>query len=223
MGNKWFKIIPIAAAVFLSACTINQPKPYDYSAFKESNPKSILVLPPLNESPEVKATAGMAASSIAPLAESGYYVYPPAVVAETFKQNGLTHPAAIHEVKLGKLREIFGADAVMYITIKNYGTTYQVIQSDTRVTAQAKLVDAKTGKEIWSGSATASSTENEGHNGLLVMLVKAVVDQVAGTLSDRGFDVAQITGTRLLSAGAHNGILYGPRSDHYQTQPGKFK
>ncbi|WP_107874753.1 DUF799 domain-containing protein [Neisseria weaveri] len=223
MRNKWLKMIPIAAALFLSACAVTPHKPYDYSAFKESNPKSILVLPPLNESPEVKATAGMAASSIAPLAESGYYVYPPAVVAETFKQNGLTHPAEIHEVKLDKLHEIFGADAVMYITIKNYGTTYQVIQSDTRVTAQAKLVDAKTGKEIWSGSATASSVENEGNNGLLVMLVKAVVDQVVGTLSDRGFDIAQITGARLLSAGARDGILYGPRSSHYQTQPGKFK
>lgn len=35
------------------------PKTVDYSAYKQARPKSILVLPPLNESPDVKATYSM--------------------------------------------------------------------------------------------------------------------------------------------------------------------
>ncbi len=34
-------------------------KSVDYSAFKQAKPRSILVLPPLNESPDVKATYSM--------------------------------------------------------------------------------------------------------------------------------------------------------------------
>ncbi|QEY25349.1 DUF799 domain-containing protein [Neisseria zalophi] len=214
------KLLPLVAALALSACATQQP--YDYTAFKESDPKSILVLPPLNESPDVNATAGMASAVTLPLAESGYYVFPVAVVEETFKQNGLTNPGDIHDVQLDKLNEIFGADAVLYIKVTEYGTKYQVIQSNTRVSAEAKLVDARTGKELWTGSATASSLER-GNNqaGLLGALVQAVVEQIASSVSDRSYDIAQMTGSRLLSAGTPKGILYGPRSPHYHTQHNK--
>ena len=112
-----------ATAIILSACSATAPQPFDYSAFRESKPRSILVLPPLNESPEVKASAGMLASSTQPLAESGYYVFPVAAVAETFKQNGLDNAHDIHQVSLEKLNRIFGADAVLYIKINQYGTS----------------------------------------------------------------------------------------------------
>ncbi|MCS4534679.1 DUF799 domain-containing protein [Neisseria montereyensis] len=213
------KLLPLVAALALSACAT---QPYDYTAFKESDPKSILVLPPLNESPDVNATAGMASAVTLPLAESGYYVFPVAVVQETFKQNGLTNPADIHDVQLDKLNQIFGADAVLYIKVTEYGTKFMVIQSDTRVSAEAKLVDARTGKELWTGSATASTLERgSSQAGLLGALVQAVVEQIASSVSDRGYDIAQMTGSRLLSAGTPKGILYGPRSPHYHTQHNK--
>jgi len=48
------------------------------------------------------------------------------------------------------------------------------------------------------------------------MLVQAVVDQVVNTLSDRSYDVAGMADNQLLSAGQPGGILYGPRSPHYE-------
>ena len=36
-----------------------------------------------------------------------------------------------------KLHEIFGADAGLYITVKEYGTSYMLISSETVVTASA--------------------------------------------------------------------------------------
>ena len=83
----------------------------------------------------------MMSQTTAPLAESGYYVFPVTLVDESFKQNGLTMPADIHAVPINKLREIFGADAALYINVKQYGTSYAVISSETRVTAEARLVD----------------------------------------------------------------------------------
>ena len=131
-------------ALFLSGCATRQP--YDYSAFKDARPTSILVLPPQNNSPDINATYSMMSHATAPLAESGYYVFPVTLVDETFKQNGLTTPADIHGLPVGKLREIFGADAGLYINVRQYGTSYAIITSETRVTAEARLVDLRSGR-----------------------------------------------------------------------------
>jgi hypothetical protein len=192
----------------------------DYSSYKQSHPRSILVLPPLNNSPDINATYSMLVHASWPLAESGYYVFPVALVDETFKQNGVTAPADIHAVSPAKLREIFGADAALYITVTEYGASYRVIDSKVVVSASAKLVDLKTGNEIWQGSATASNAEdqkNSGGNGLVGALISAVVDQIANNLSDSSYRIAGRASYRLLTAGQSNGILYGPRSPKYGT------
>ncbi|EPS8491904.1 DUF799 domain-containing protein [Yersinia enterocolitica] len=209
-----FAVCAVMMALLLTGCA--KPVSQDYSAFKQSKPKSILVLLPQNQSPEVEASHGMLSQVTYPLSEAGYYVLPVAVVEETFKQNGMTNAADISAVSPAKLHKIFGADAALYITIVQYGTSYQILTSDTRVTANAKLVDLKTGKLLWSGSATASSNEgNNSSGGIIGMLVQAAVSQIANTMTDKSHDIAAITSARMLSAGTPNGILYGPRSPQY--------
>ncbi|CNK62640.1 DUF799 domain-containing protein [Yersinia alsatica] len=210
-----FAICAVMMALLLTGCA-KPVQQQDYSAFKQSKPKSILVLLPQNQSPEVAASHGMLSQVTYPLAEAGYYVLPVAVVEETFKQNGMTNAGDIHAASPAKLHKIFGADAVLYITVVQYGTSYQIITSDTRVTANAKLVDLRTGKLLWSGSATASSNEGDNSSGGVIdMLVQAAVTQISNTLTDHSHDIAGITSTRMLTAGTPNGILYGPRSPNY--------
>ncbi|ENO76098.1 DUF799 domain-containing protein [Thauera mechernichensis] len=204
-----------AAALIATGCAT--PTPYDYSAFKQSRPASILVLPPLNSSPDVAATYSMLSQVTLPLAESGYYVLPVSLVDETFRQNGLYNPPEMHEVAPQKLREIFGADAALYINIKQYGTSYAVLASESRVTAEARLVDLRSGQSLWQGEATASSAEGRSSSGGLVgLLVQAVVAQIVESVTNRSHPIAGITSNRLLAAGRPSGMLYGPRSPNYQ-------
>src|SRR5450830_500760 len=77
----------LLALALLGGCAA--PKTIDYTAYKQARPKSILVLPPINESPEVQASYSMVSQVTYPLAEAGYYVLPIALVDETFRQNGL--------------------------------------------------------------------------------------------------------------------------------------
>ncbi|KWE57971.1 hypothetical protein WL76_09775 [Burkholderia ubonensis] len=217
-----FKLLSVLSIVaLLSACA--QPvKHADYTAFKKSQPRSILVLPPLNETSDVAATYGMLSQMTLPLAEAGYYVVPVAVMDEAFKQNGLTNAAEIQETSPAKLREIFGADAALYSKVSKYGSVYQVIDSTTVVTASAKLVDLKTGDVLWQGQGSASGKElgnnvNVGGFGIVGMLVQAAVKQIAHSLTDEAHDVAGLTSNRLLSAGPPTGLLYGPRSRKYGT------
>lgn len=192
-------ILGLAAVLALSACQVQKAPDFDYTSFKESKPASILVVPPLNESPDVNGTWGVLASTAAPLSEAGYYVFPAAVVEETFKQNGLTNAADIHAVRPEKLHQIFGNDAVLYITVTEYGTSYQILDSVTTVSAKARLVDSRNGKELWSGSASIREGSNNSNSGLLGALVSAVVNQIANSLTDRGYQVSKTAAYNLLS------------------------
>ena len=211
MKDGWFGIDCSSAPSPCGYCFTSRKS---YSAFRQNHPKSILVLPPLNNSPDVRATYGVLSSTTYPLAESGYYVFPVALVDQTFKENGVTQPADMHQIPAKKLVEIFGADAALYITVEKYGSVYTVINSEVVVSAKANLVDLKTGATLWSGSASASSGENQRNQnqGLLGAILSSIVTQAINSLGDAGRDVAVQTNLRLLSARPNGGLLHGPRS-----------
>jgi hypothetical protein len=211
----------LAVMLTLTACVSQPAAKMDYTAFRNSKPRTILVLPPVNQTVDVNATYGMLSQMTMPLAEGGYYVIPVAEMEETFRHNGLTTPADIQNVSAGKLRSIFGADAALYTTVTQYGSKYMVVDSTTVVSANAKLVDLRSGDTLWTGLGSATGKEvgtdfNVG-GGLLGAMVQAAVKQVAHSLSDESHAVAGLTSQRLLATGSANGLLYGPRSPKYGT------
>ena len=119
-------------------CATRQP--YDYTNYRQHPPRSILVLPPLNESVDVQATYGYLSTVTLPLAELGYYVFPVQVVDQFLKENGMPTAGEMHQVPLSKVSEIIGADAVLYVTIQQYGSKYQVINSATLVRDRKSVV-----------------------------------------------------------------------------------
>jgi hypothetical protein len=211
--SQWLLVVGVLFSV--SGCV--SVKPYDYSEFRKSRPTSILVLPPVNQSPDIKASVSVLSQATLPLAESGYYVVPVGVMSETFRQNGLTTPEDIQATDVAKLRNIFGADAALYIVVTSYGSSYKIISSDTVVTATAKLVDLRSGSLLWEGGASASSAENRNNNqaGLVGLLVQAVVEQIVNTTTNQSHIQAGVMDQRLVGARLPNGMLYGPRSPHY--------
>ncbi len=217
MYSKFIQVCTIVSTCLISVGCTTTSSPYDYTNYRANQPTSILILPPTNSSPDVEATYSVLSQTTFPVAESGYYVIPVTLMNETFKQNGLTVPEEIHAVAPVKLREFFGADAALYIDISQYGTSYQVITSDTRVTASAKLIDLKTGLLLWEGKATASSQENRNSSGggLAGLLVQAVVSQIVESTTNMAHTVSARTTYRLLSADQPNKLLPGPRSSKY--------
>jgi hypothetical protein len=215
---KKFNVLILALGMLLLGGCVTPPH-VDYTTYKQMNPKSILVLPPLNNSLDIAASYSVLSTVTAPIAEAGYYVYPVAVVAQTFKENGLQNAGEIHQVPLAKLQQIFGTDAVLYITVEKYGSVYQVLQSNVIVTVNANLVDAKTGTSLWKGVSTASSAEQQGNSGggLIGMLVTAAIKQMINSVGDSGYPIARVATSRLLTPTAGGGLLHGPRSPLYGT------
>lgn len=198
---------PLLAAfvLFFSGCVTVPPK--DYTAYRQSKPRSILVLPPVNETTEVGASYSLLTTTTHPLCELGYYVMPVAVVDQYMKENGLAVPAEMHQVSITKLHEVFGADAVLYITVTQYGSKYQVLSSNTVVATKARLVDCRSGATLWEGTAQAV---NNGQSGL----IEALVTQVLNKLFDQAHIVATVASYQLLTTPTQ-GLLRGPRHPEY--------
>lgn len=208
-------LILLSGILFLSGCAQQQKPSYDYSALKESKPKSILVLLPVNNSVDVKADTSVLARVTYPLAELGYYVYPVALVDEVFKQNGLTDDNAIRSANIKKIYDIFGADSILYLNVDKYGTSYKVFDSVTEVELEGKLIDLKTGKTLWDGTGRFAEGSTHSNDGALVALVKAAVSQVVDTTKDKGYEVSASAMSSLVHVGKNGGLLVGPRHSLY--------
>jgi hypothetical protein len=210
-----FSVVACASLLALLSGCATPPPAFDYTAFNNAKPVTLLVMPPLNDSPDVKATAGVWAQATQPLAEAGYYVLPVSLVDEMFKQNGVTTARDAQDLPVTRLREVFGADAAVYIRVKKYGTSYAVIRSETRVEVEARIVDLRTEALLWQGTAVATSAEQQqAQGGLIAALVVAAVQQIIGSATDAAYGFAGIANQRLL-APRMNGVLPGPRSPQY--------
>jgi len=202
---------------FACASTSAPAGQMENALFRQSRPRSILVMPPVNLSPEVNAPLTFLAASAYPLAESGYYVIPVALSDQTFKQNGITVAEDAHAIEYGRLFEIFGADAALYITITRFGASYYVIDSVVEAAANARLVDLRSGLELWQGKVSITEGGNSGGGDILSALIGAAINQIVNTLSDRSHTVGRQAAYQLLSAGKKNSILYGPYHPKYGT------
>ena len=210
-------IFPALLALLLSGCGTVPPK--DYTEFRKHQPKSILVLPPQNEATDIIAGYSMLTTTTRPLSEMGYYVFPVVMVDQLLKENGLPTAAEMHQAPLNKLHEVFGADAVLYITVEKYGTKYQVINSVTYVYARAKLVDCQTGIVLWEDRVALQVGGNSGQDPI-ASLVGAVIDQVVNKMTDQAH-VTAFQASAILLTNPKTGLLKGPRHPEFGKPDGK--
>lgn len=195
--------------IFISGCA-SSVEPYNYTALKNNAPRSILVIPPMNNSIEVNAPYSYLSTITQPLAEKGYYVFPVSVIDTFLKENGLPTPAEMNSIPLEKIDEVIGADAVLYVNIDDWGQKYNVLSSVTVVKGQVKLVSVKTGELLWDAPIFAQYDPNAGNNNSLVgNLVSAIVSQIAGELSDNTPQTARIANSNAFYS-KERGLLYGP-------------
>ena len=209
--------IALLLAVLLVSGCATAPG-YDYSAYRADPPRSILVLPPINNTVEVDAPYVYISTVTRPLAEAGYYVYPVAVVDAFMKENGLPDPAEMQSVPLDKIDEVIGPDAVLYTTIEQWGQKYRVLSSDTTVEVKARLIDTDTGVLLWDGSAHAVEGSGNGQGGLLAAVIVALVDQIVDTTADRSHEVARQANFNMVS-NSQTGLPLGPYNPEHVTDP----
>jgi hypothetical protein len=206
-----FRISCVAVLLTLMGCA-NQ-RPYDYTNFREHPPRSILVLPPLNQSTAVEGTYGYLSTVTLPLAEMGYYVFPVAVIDQYLKENGMPTAGEMHEISLTRVREVTGADSVLFITLEQYGSKYQLINTKVTVQAKARLVDTRTGTLLWEGQGLAQNGSS-GSGNILADVIAAAIVQAMNSKTDPAHNVSRQANANMFYTRNH-GLLYGPYSPKY--------
>jgi hypothetical protein len=192
-----------------------QFKSYDYSVFHAEKPRSILVVPILNESVEVYASNMLVTSVAYPLGERGYYVFPVMLTDALLKDLGLPEAGLIHQLPPRKFYEHFGCDAVLFITIKDWASKFVLIQNTRYIKARYLLVNTHSGNVLWDHTQEMSLGSGDGGGGLLGMVVAAVVDKVMTESFDTAYrDVARITNSTSFNQ-AGFGLPAGPYNQKY--------
>jgi hypothetical protein len=175
--------ISILSCVFIfilfSGCQRNYQeitKEKYYNKFYKVQPKSILVLPPKNYTTAVDAPEHYLASITKPLTEMGYYVFPVSIVDDFFKSENIYNADLARNIPLKKLKEVFGADAILNVDIVKWDTSYNIIASDVDVMFRLSLIDVNTEKEIWSTLAYSLSSSASSNSGIIENLILAAIN-----------------------------------------------
>ena len=199
----------------LSGCAM-QPARSDLSAFYAHQPRSIVVLPVVNNTTEISASPVFVATVTKPLAERGYYVFPVYLTELVLRDFGLAEAGHIHLLPTQRLYELFGADSALFVTIKDWSTKYVVFASTVTVEMDYELKDTRTGTLLWESTQQVVQTSEGSGGGLIGMVVAAAIN-------------AMVTDYQPLARQANNqvflppkGLPAGPYHPEYGKDQGKF-
>lgn len=154
----------------------NEPRPDPYPVLTQEQPKSILVLPAINESTAADAPDYYSVTIAPILSGRGYYVMPQEITTEILRAEGITDGRQLEGVTPAKFGQLFGADSVMFVHIKEWDTNYYVLGGNVTVAADYELKSTKSGATLWSNSARhVVPTDDSNSGNLLVDLIATAV------------------------------------------------
>ena len=181
------------------------PKMYD------QQPKSLLILPPMNESTDAEAKDYYMTTTEMPFALMGYYTFPTEMVSDIMKQEGIYDTELLYNMPLNKYSEYFGADAVLFTKIKKWDVSYMVLASHLTVSIEAKIVSTKTSEELWkyTGTVVVDLSGGNSGGGLIGLVAKAVATAINTAAADY-VKYAKIANNRIVYT-----LPVGPYNEYY--------
>src|SRR3984957_14273214 len=172
------RIALLGIAALFAGCA-NRPPRYDYSQFRPEGPRSILVVPVINKSIDINAPDYFLATIATPLAERGYYVFPVNMVKSVLADDGLSDANMVHSGDPHRLGELFGADAVMYISIERWDAKYVVLATTVTVELNYTLRSAHTGRVLWNNHKIVVYHPQQNSGGVAGLVANAIAAAIA--------------------------------------------
>lgn len=182
------KLIRTATGILLSVllvtgCETTGVENKPLNAFEIAKPRSILVVPVVNNSTDVQAPTSVLATLPFRLAEKGYYVYPVNTVKTLLEYEGLYEPAQIHNLPPEQLALLFKADSILYVTINEWTAKYIFLSTTTEVNFHYRIVNAD-GAELWSANKELTYTPETRESGnpltdLIAAAISAAIERAA--------------------------------------------
>lgn len=212
-------IIAAAVTLLLAACASQNTLGELYPAMYEEKPLSIAIMPPVNRTTHVEAKDYFYTTLYIPLCEKGYYVFPPYLTMDMFKQESAYDAELFIGGDLTQFRNVLGADALMFTIIKEWRRDN--LLGKLSVDIEYILRSTKTGQTLYhkEGQLTVDTSVSGSEGGW-----GAVADILATALNTAATDkivAGRKCNTRVLSdmpAGK-----YSPRHGKDAGSPGTGK
>jgi len=175
--NTNVSLIGIILAVSLLSACATAPSPKSYSAFNSERPRSILVVPTLNNTGNIQAPEFFLSTISRPFAERGYYVFPAYMLKRLLEEDGLSDAGLVHATDASRLGGLFGCDSVLFVTIQRWDSKYLVLSTTTNVAFDYTLKSCKTGNTLWQDKQELvySPQQNSSGNPLADLIAQAIV------------------------------------------------
>lgn len=184
--NKSLLTLLLASVVFTSACVPMTTKVKEFPGMYEEQPVSIIILPPINESTAADAKEYYSTTIQEPLAYSGYYTFPYPITSDILKREGIYDTELLVNLPANKFKEYFGADAVLYTTIKKWNLSYMVLASNLTVSIDCVMKSTTSDRVLWTYNGTVVVDLSGGNSGggVAGLIAKAIVTAINSAAAD---------------------------------------
>lgn len=171
-----FTIVLAFVVLLVTGCTSPYvTKQEAYPKMYDNKPVSVLVVPAINRSTAADAPDLYSTTIAQPLAEAGYYVMPLPITNMVLQQEGVIDGAQLRGISATKFRQLFDADAVLFVTINQWDTNYYVTGGNVTVGAEFELVSTDTTEVLWNyNNVIVHNTSGNSGNIIADMIATAI-------------------------------------------------
>ena len=178
MKRYWYIFVIGVLMLMQTSCTTssNLTRGEVYAKLYKEKPVSILVMPPINNTSNVEAKDLLYTSVSRNIAEAGYYVISPLIAMDVLRNESAYDAEYFINSSLGKFKEYFGVDAVIFATIENWAKEGWIIHTKVNY-----MMKSTTTNEILferSCDLHLDLMKNSGTGGLLGVFVDAIATAV---------------------------------------------
>lgn len=177
-------IVPL---IFVAGCAQKAIKGKEFPLMYTEQPRTILIMPPMNESTAAEAKEYYGTTVQESLSYWGFYTYPFEITSDILKMEGIYDSELVRNMPMEKFREYFGADAVLFTTIKKWNKSYMILTSNLTISIDAELKSTITNQSLWKYNGTVVvdlSGSDAGQAGLAGLIVKLVMTAVVTAATD---------------------------------------
>jgi len=207
--NRLIAVIIVIILSVLSGCA-HRAELNKQEKFLAAAPRSILIVPVVNNSVDITAADYLLSTITIPLAERGYYVFPVNMVKRLLEDDGLADSSLVHSAPASKLANLFGADAVLYITVQQWDAQYMVLSTRVTVALDYQIRDGRTDESLWSNKEKiVYMPDDGGGGGLGGLIAKAIVAAITKGLPNY-MPLARQANDKALLTYPGKGIPLGP-------------
>ncbi|MBL6734507.1 MAG: DUF799 family lipoprotein [Shewanellaceae bacterium] len=176
-----------------------------YPLMYAEKPLSIVVAPIINKSTAADAGDLYQTTIAKPLAEAGYYVVSVPFSKRILEQEGLVDGQQLEAIEVSSFRDIFGADAVLLVTIQEWDTNYYVVGGNVTVSLAMSLKSTHSNEQLWHYSGKiVVDTQGDSTGGYLGKLIATAIN----TAQAKYVDAAEQVNNRV--------VFTMPRGQHHQ-------